>query len=118
MPRTQLSARGRDNCAGLHVLTSQTDVLPRPRAVEHQHRVALHPRVFLHYHGVCASGQRRPGEEPHTGLHADAALEDLPCAHLPDEPQRDRFVRARRGDVRRAHGVTVHRGVVERREIE
>ena len=92
----------------------------RRRARREWRRVSTPPSVSsTRMHRIGAVGNRRARHDANRGAAARArASARSPGAHRLEHRQHDRRVRARRGDVRRAHGVAVHRRVVPRRMLD
>ncbi len=67
--------------------------------------------------GIGARGERRTGKDAIGLARTDGALGDVPGGNLAEHAQRDRPVQRGSGNVGRAHGIAIHRAVVERRNV-
>ena len=115
--------------AGSDVLARAPDVRSRYGFFEHVHAAGERAgaggrsrerlvRLLERHDGVGALGDRGARHDAHRGAGLNCAVEDVAGGHLADHAQLARRCLGRARRVRRAHGVAVHRGVVERWDVE
>jgi hypothetical protein len=91
-----------------------SDVEPRSRCCAQDDVVAVALHVLLHDDGVGAARHRRAGEDADGRARRKRDCSRVPCRHAVSDPKAPG---PRPGKVGRAHGETVHRRVVEGRQI-
>ena len=106
-------AGGREHVAAGDVLAAVADVVPAAQRPGRRHAVAVERGVLDAQDRVGAVGQRRAGRDPQRGPGRERGGGHLARGDSPAIARGDRRV-----GVGGAHRVAVHRGAVERREVD
>ena len=111
-------SRGQDAVALPDVFSPAPDVPPGIAIVEHSHATVGERRgVLLADDAVGARGNRRPGEDARRLPGRERPLRELAGGHGLHDAHGHPALACRPGDVRRAHRVPIHAGIVPRREV-
>ncbi len=90
------------------IAAGAADILARFGLCQKSDPIAIGLRFFLHHHRICAWGHRGAGHDPHAVASGPLALIGLTGKRLARHDERGAA-----GEIRKAHGVTIHGGVVE-----
>lgn len=120
MARRQGFARSHQDVSGADILTAGAHVftlLDRGQDLDFVRSRPAFPRVLLHHHSVRALGQGGAGKKADAFAGAHAFRKVLARRHPADQTQNHGLFRPGFGDVRRPHGVAIHGGVIEPRQV-
>ncbi len=90
------------------IAAGAADILARFGLCQKSDPIAVGLRFFLHHHCIGACGYRGAGHDPHAVASGPFALIGLTGKRFARHDERGAA-----GEIRKAHGVTVHSGVVE-----
>ncbi len=113
--RLQHGAGRQHDIARRHVLAGQPAIGAELQPARHRDAVAVDRDVFLHEHGVGADRHRRAGEYPDRLAGFQRGIGTPPGGQPAAD---DQFGVAARFEIGMADGVTIDRGIIERRQID
>jgi hypothetical protein len=118
--RIQFIPRLAQRAASPHVFTLEPDIFPgldRGRETDAGRLSVVWQRLFLHHHRIGAGGQRRSGKDADAFSFSDFPGEHFPGRHPAAKPQGNTGTFACRPQIRGAHGIAIHGGIVETRQV-
>ena len=113
--RFQHGAGRQHDMTGGHVFAGQPAIRPKFQPLGHGDAIALRGHVLLHEHRIGALGHRRAGENADGFAGFQRLLRACAGGQAASDDERRVAVAF---EISMAHGVTIDRGIVERRQID